>query len=109
MILKESEIDSMGRNELCNSKLQEALFQRLRSSGRCSLRSIEVQVDSHRVVLSGAVKSYYLKQIAQESARSVCPERQVQNKIAVIESVQAMPQRNPEDVFVQESFVQESS
>lgn len=66
-----------------NAELQDTVCQQLGHSGHHGLRRVEVQVDNQRVVLSGTVGSYYLKQVAQETARQVCPERRVHNRLDV--------------------------
>jgi len=103
MMLKDSETELMQPVELCDAEVQEALYQRLLSSGHCGLRCIRVQVESQSIVLSGAVGTYYLKQIAQESARAVCPERQVQNQITVSETHSGVSPPDQEDRSLQKS------
>jgi len=85
-MLKDSETEGMQAAEHCDAELREALHRRLLSTGHCGLRCIGVQVESQRIVLSGVVSTYYLKQIAQESARAVCPTRQIRNQITVSEN-----------------------
>ncbi len=64
---------------LLNRKIAAAL-------GRCSYirnSSLRLDVCSGRVVLSGAVPSYFLKQMAQESLRSVEGVEEIQNELEV--------------------------
>lgn len=64
---------------LLNRKIAAAL-------GRCSYirnSSLRLDVSSGRVVLSGAVPSYFLKQMAQESLRSVEGVEEIQNELEV--------------------------
>ena len=64
---------------LLNRKIAAAL-------GRCSYirnSSLRLDVRSGRVVLSGAVPSYFLKQMAQESLRSVEGVEEIQNELEV--------------------------
>ena len=75
--------DSILSQRLGNSKLEDTVCQRLGHSGHRGLRRVEVHVDNQRVVLSGTVGSYYLKQVAQETARQACPERRVHNQLDV--------------------------
>ncbi|MDB4506120.1 BON domain-containing protein [bacterium] len=82
-MLKESESKRAGTDSSCGSQIAEVVRQHLASSGHCALRYIEVQVDQRRVLLSGQVSSYFLKQTAQEVARAVCPDYQLKNLIVV--------------------------
>jgi len=64
---------------LLNRKIAAAL-------GRCSYirnSSLRLDVCSGRVVLSGDVPSYFLKQMAQESLRSVEGVEEIQNELEV--------------------------
>ncbi len=64
---------------LLNRKIAAAL-------GSCSYirnSSLRSDVCSGRVVLSGAVPSYFLKQMAQESLRSVEGVEEIQNELEV--------------------------
>ena len=64
---------------LLNRKLAAAL-------GRCSYirnSSLRLDVCSGRVDLSGAVPSYFLKQMAQESLRSVEGVEEIRNELEV--------------------------
>lgn len=67
-----------------NAQLQDEVAKELLHHG---LRRVNVMVDGRRVVLSGTVNSYYMKQIAQETARKTCPEMQLYNDVDVIQSV----------------------
>ncbi len=49
-----------------------------------ALRRIAVEETDTRVVLTGTVPSYYLKQLAQEAVRSLCGERQLLNRVEVV-------------------------
>jgi osmotically-inducible protein OsmY len=85
-VTRESEDAREVRKESLNAQLQHAVCQQLGLSGRQSLRKIHVTVDNHRVTLSGTVSSFYLKQIAQEAARHVCPDRKVYNELDVVQA-----------------------
>lgn len=67
-----------------HAQLQREVTQQLVHHG---LRRINVEIDEQRVVLSGTVHSYYLKQIAQETARKTCPQRKVYNDIDVVQTL----------------------
>lgn len=47
------------------------------------LRGVRVEQRGELLVLSGAVSSYYHKQLAQEAVRSVCREVELVNDICV--------------------------
>ncbi|MFK8114191.1 MAG: BON domain-containing protein [Rubripirellula sp.] len=70
-----------------NTALQQAVADRLEDCGHFLLRNVNVEVDNQRVVLTGTVPSYYMKQMAQETARKVCPNRQLTNDLNVPEEV----------------------
>ena len=67
----------------CDAELEDTVCRQLGDSGHPGLRGIGVRVDSEYVVLSGTVGSYYLKQVAQETARQACPEHRVFNQLDV--------------------------
>ena len=58
-------------------------FQALQDCGCCELRSVEVQVLDDRLLITGKVSSFYLKQVAQELVAQVAGVTQVINKIGV--------------------------
>jgi len=47
------------------------------------LRGVQVTVEHDRVLLSGTVSSYYLKQMAQERVRQACPDAKLSNDVIV--------------------------
>lgn len=53
------------------------------SSPLGQLRRLVVEADASRVVISGQVNSYYLKQMAQETVRPVLGERTLLNNVEV--------------------------
>jgi osmotically-inducible protein OsmY len=67
-----------------NARLAERIEHALRTTGYGSLRGIEVTVDAQLVILGGRVSSYYLKQVAQETALSVAEAHQVRNNLEVV-------------------------
>jgi len=67
-----------------NAQFEQAVFQRIGHTGHQGLRRINVIVENHRIVLSGTVTSYYLKQMAQEAARQACPNLKVYNDLDVV-------------------------
>jgi osmotically-inducible protein OsmY len=64
-------------------RLAQRIEHALRASGYWPLRGIEVTVHEHLVILAGRVPSYYLKQIAQETALSASGVDQVRNDLEV--------------------------
>lgn len=70
-------------SDASNDRLREMICQEMGLSGRLGLRGVSVHVDNDRIVLSGTVPSYFLKQIAQEAARRACRHRRVLNELAV--------------------------
>jgi len=79
---KESD-GSQVNNQSQNDELQDVIAQRLGHCGHPGLRRVSVVVDNQRVILSGTVASYYMKQMAQETARQACPGRKVYNDVDV--------------------------
>jgi osmotically-inducible protein OsmY len=65
-------------------RLAERVEQALRATGYPRLRGIEVTVHARLVILRGRVPSYYLKQIAQETALAVPGTHQVRNDLDVV-------------------------
>ena len=66
-----------------NEHLQNVVARLLDETGHHGLRQIRVDVEEGRIVLSGSVPSYFLKQMAQETARQACPNRKVDNDLEV--------------------------
>jgi osmotically-inducible protein OsmY len=63
--------------------LVERVQRALRATGYAPLRGIEVVVHARLVILAGRVPSYYLKQVAQETALAVPGTHQVRNDLDV--------------------------
>ena len=63
--------------------LAENVKRALRATGHGSLRGIEVAGHARLVILKGRVPSYYLKQVAQQTALSVPNVDQVRNDLEV--------------------------
>ena len=47
-------------------------------------RNIRIELQEDEIVLKGAVNTYYLKQLAQESVRSLKSTEKIRNEIEVI-------------------------
>lgn len=60
--------------------VQSALARSFHFAGR----GIRVELDGDAVVLRGTVRSYYQKQVAQESVRSIDGVRRIRNELEVI-------------------------
>jgi osmotically-inducible protein OsmY len=63
--------------------LAESIGSALRATGYGALRTIDVTVEGPIVYLVGGVPSYYLKQIAQETARTLTGVRRIHNDLNV--------------------------
>ena len=55
----------------------------LRRSGHSELRAVEIEIADDRIIITGRVPSFYLKQMAQELARSAAPYHQICNELEV--------------------------
>jgi osmotically-inducible protein OsmY len=64
--------------------LAERVEHALRATGYGALREIDVTVHARLIILDGRVPSYYLKQVAQETALAVPGARHVHNDLDVI-------------------------
>ncbi|TWU50584.1 hypothetical protein Poly51_38760 [Rubripirellula tenax] len=60
-----------------------AFEQAIRRAGHRGLDRIEVMLRDGEIVSSGRVKSYYLKQLAQEAVRSPAIGLQIRNNVRV--------------------------
>ncbi len=64
--------------------VEQAAIEMLAGSSIRDLRQVHVQSCSDKAIeLSGSVRSYYHKQLAQETVRTVAPGTQVINRIEV--------------------------
>mgnify|MGYP002624103600 FL=1 len=66
-----------------NDQKQQAIQQRLRESSYSPLWRLKCQIASDRIVLAGAVPSYYMKQMAQTIALGQAGDKAVENQIVV--------------------------
>jgi osmotically-inducible protein OsmY len=64
-------------------ELRSAVLSALNRSGYTALAGIVCEVNESKVTLSGAVRTYHLKQMAQECAQRVDGVRAVDNRVAV--------------------------
>lgn len=55
----------------------------LAKTGAAELRAIRVRVEGSKILLSGRVSTYYLKQLAQEAMRRLTGAMQICNSISV--------------------------
>src|SRR5690348_6531724 len=64
-------------------ELRERVVQALASLGYPSLTAVDCEVSFNRVVLSGCLPSYHLKQMAQVAALRVAGPGRVDNRVVV--------------------------
>jgi osmotically-inducible protein OsmY len=64
--------------------LAERIKRALNATGYGSLRAVEITVRARVVHLEGRVPSYFLKQLAQETALAAPGEHQVRNDLEVV-------------------------
>lgn len=62
------------------SRHLQAIFDHTSQRG---LRSVQVSVEDNCILLTGTVRSYYLKQMAQERVRKECPTTKLCNDLVV--------------------------
>jgi hypothetical protein len=70
--------------EMSTSLLQSPVTQALRQSSIPALRMLCVEEDQAEVRILGAVSSYYLKQLAQETVLPLCDQRRLVNQVKVV-------------------------
>jgi hypothetical protein len=63
---------------------QTRAVQALRQSSHPALRSLKVEETEETIVIIGRVKSYYLKQLAQETIMPVRGGLELVNKVTVV-------------------------
>jgi hypothetical protein len=52
-------------------------------AGYWELRNVEIAIDADRVLITGCVPSFYLKQVSQELARHAAPDHKICNRLDV--------------------------
>jgi hypothetical protein len=62
----------------------DAVARSLRDSSFTDLRTLVAAESADEVVLSGVVRSYYLKQMAQELVRPALAGRRLRNRVVVV-------------------------
>jgi hypothetical protein len=67
-----------------NQQIRDEIERRMNESPHHELRQIQIDVRDNQIVLTGRVASYFLKQMAQETARQVCHRRQIRNTVIVL-------------------------
>ena len=65
-------------------RAQNPALSALRQSPLPALRKLAVEETDAAVVICGAVSSYYLKQLAQETIMPVLAGRELHNRVAVV-------------------------
>jgi osmotically-inducible protein OsmY len=68
----------------CRSELRGIVQSALTRSLYLSGKNLRFEVHDYGVVLRGVVRSYYHKQLAQESVKSVAGLRRIHNEIEVV-------------------------
>ena len=68
----------------CEHSLSERIHGALGRSPYCWSKRIHFEMDHDYVVLKGVVRTYYQKQLAQESVRTIKGVQRVRNEIQVI-------------------------
>jgi len=64
--------------------IRMAVRDSLRNTHYAALRAVQVQTRDGRVIrLSGAVRSYFQKQLAQQAVQRVCPKATIENCLTV--------------------------
>ena len=63
----------------------------LRKCAFTELRRLKVIEDEDEVILAGVVRSYYLKQMAQETVRPILAGRRLLNRIVVLPATAGEP------------------
>lgn len=72
-----------GTSPTDNQRIGGEILRRLEMSPYPQLRRVEVRVDGTEIVLRGAVPSYFIKQLAQETSREAGEGRKIQNELVV--------------------------
>ncbi len=67
-------------------ELSELLSNALARNPYFSNRNVRIELHDNELVLKGFVNTYYLKQLAQESVRSLNSVERIRNEIEVISS-----------------------
>lgn len=62
------------------SRHLQAIFDHTSQRG---LRSVQVSIEDNCILLTGTVRSFYLKQMAQERVRKECPTTKLCNDLVV--------------------------
>lgn len=75
--------DQTSSLDRCLDELRARVVGSLASLGYPSLIAVECEVASDRIVLSGALPSYHLKQMAQVAALRVAGPGRVDNRVVV--------------------------
>ena len=74
----------LGQSDLLtNEQVRSSIIHRLEDSPHHELRQVHVDVSDERILLSGTVATFFMKQLAQETARQDCSARKVINHVKV--------------------------
>jgi hypothetical protein len=79
----EASDDALGDANAKDESLRKTAQTLLRESPFAELHALDVVIEDHALKLRGQVMSYFHKQIAQETVRSVAPAGMVENDLVV--------------------------
>ncbi len=71
------------RDRSPNEQVHDAIVQLMELSPHHELRQIHIDISDQQILLTGIAPSYFIKQMAQETARQACPVRKMHNRIKV--------------------------
>ena len=75
---------SVGQDDLLtNEQVRSSIIHRLEDSPHHELRQVHVDVNAERILLTGTVATFFMKQLAQETALQACSARKVSNHVEV--------------------------
>ncbi len=68
-------------------RLCESVYANLNANSHFQARGLEVETLGENIILRGTVRSWYQKQIAQESLRSLGFEQRLHNELQVVDAL----------------------
>ena len=75
--------EAVGESLEAQHELLSGVAEALDGRGRIAFRRVKIHVDARRITLSGRVRSFYLKQLAQHVTASVEGVWAVDNRLVV--------------------------
>ncbi len=67
-----------------DERLQELIYSRLARSPHLAGKYLRIEMSDNTIVLKGTVRSYYHKQLAQETLRPLAAGRLLRNELQVV-------------------------